>query len=76
MKKVTKFTSFLIIPLGILLFLEAFVMRSELVDSAILSSSAASASQVRGAISREHWSGFCRKCRRLWNRRLPEATAW
>lgn len=41
MKKVTKFTSFLIIPLGILLFLEAFVMRSELVDSAILSSSAA-----------------------------------
>ena len=52
MKKVTKFTSFLIIPLGILLFLEAFVMRSELVDSAILSSSAASASQVR-----EHFPG-------------------
>lgn len=76
MKKVTKFTSFLIIPLGILLFLEAFVMRSELVDSAILSSSAASVSQVQGAFSWEHRSGFCRKCRRLWNRRLPEAIVW
>lgn len=41
MRKVTKFTSFLIIPLGIVLFLEAFVLRGTLVDEAVVSSAAA-----------------------------------
>ena len=41
MRKVTKFTSFLIIPLGILLFLEAFVLRNAPVDEAVVSSAAA-----------------------------------
>ena len=41
MRKVTKFTSFLIIPLGIVLFLEAFVLRGTPVDEAVVSSAAA-----------------------------------
>ncbi len=41
MKKVTRFTSFLIIPLGILLFLEAFFLRQAPVDTAVVSSAAA-----------------------------------
>lgn len=41
MQKVTRFTSFLIIPLGILLFLEAFLLRGTPADQAIISSSAA-----------------------------------
>lgn len=41
MQKVTRFTSFLIIPLGILLFLEAFLLRGTPADQAIVSSSAA-----------------------------------
>ncbi len=41
MRKVTKFTSFLIIPLGVLLFLEAFVLRNSPVDEAVVSSAAA-----------------------------------
>lgn len=41
MRKVTKFTSFLIIPLGILLFLEAFLLRKAAVDEAVVTSAAA-----------------------------------
>ena len=41
MKKVTRFTSFLIIPLGILLFLEAFFLRQAPADTAVVSSAAA-----------------------------------
>lgn len=41
MKKVTRFTSFLIIPLGILLFIEALVLRGTNVNEAVVSSSAA-----------------------------------
>ena len=41
MQKVTRFTSFLIIPLGIMLFLEAFLLRGTPADEAIVSSSAA-----------------------------------
>lgn len=41
MRKVTHFTSFLIIPLGILLFLEAFILRHAPVDEAVVSSAAA-----------------------------------
>lgn len=41
MRKVTHFTSFLIIPLGILLFLEAFFLRQAPVEEAVISSSAA-----------------------------------
>lgn len=41
MRKVTRFTSMLILPLGILLFLEAFVLRDAPVDEAVVSSSAA-----------------------------------
>lgn len=41
MRKVTHFTSFLIIPLGILLFLEAFILRHTPVDEAVVSSAAA-----------------------------------
>jgi len=41
MKQVTRFTSFLIVPLGILLFLEAITLRHVLVSEAIVSSSAA-----------------------------------
>ncbi len=41
MKKVTRFTSFLIIPLGILLFLEAFVLRDMSFGESVISFSAA-----------------------------------
>lgn len=41
MKKVTRFTSFLIVPLGILLFLEALFLRNSSVSESIISSSAA-----------------------------------
>lgn len=41
MRKVTHFTSFLIIPLGILLFLEAFILRHAPADEAVVSSTAA-----------------------------------
>ncbi len=41
MKQVTRFTSFLIVPLGILLFLEAIILRQVLVSDAVVSSSAA-----------------------------------
>lgn len=41
MRKVTHFTSFLIIPLGILLFLEAFILRHAPADEAVVSSAAA-----------------------------------
>ena len=41
MRKVTRFTSFLIIPLGMLLFVEAFVLRKALVNEAVVSSAAA-----------------------------------
>ncbi|MFQ9933595.1 MAG: cation-translocating P-type ATPase [Lachnospiraceae bacterium] len=41
MRKVTHFTSFLIIPLGIILFLEAFFLRDTPVNEAVVSSSAA-----------------------------------
>jgi cation-transporting ATPase E len=41
MKRVTRFTSFLIVPLGILLFLEAIMLRHVLVSDAVVSSSAA-----------------------------------
>lgn len=41
MRKVTHFTSFLILPLGILLFLEAFFLRNTPVDDAVVSSAAA-----------------------------------
>lgn len=41
MRKVTRFTSTLIIPLGILLFLEAFVLRKAPVNEAVVASAAA-----------------------------------
>lgn len=41
MRRVTKFTSFLIVPLGILLFIEAMVVRGAAFDTAVVSSSAA-----------------------------------
>ena len=41
MRKVPHFTSFLILPLGILLFLEAFYLRHTPVDEAVISSAAA-----------------------------------
>lgn len=41
MKKVTRFTSFLIVPLGILLFLEAVILRDSSVRDSIVSSAAA-----------------------------------
>lgn len=41
MRKVTHFTSFLIIPLGILLFAEAFILRQTPADEAVVSSAAA-----------------------------------
>lgn len=40
MKKVTKITSYMIIPLGIILFLEAYVLRGSAMDAAVISSSA------------------------------------
>lgn len=41
MRKVTRLTSFLIIPLGLLLFLEAYILRRSPVDQAVVSSAAA-----------------------------------
>ncbi len=41
MRKVTKFTSFLIIPLGILLFMEAYMLRGNALSESVVSSSAA-----------------------------------
>ena len=41
MRKVTRLTSFLIIPLGILLLMEALVVRNGAVDTAVVSSAAA-----------------------------------
>jgi len=41
MKRVTRFTSFLIVPLGILLFLEAVILRHVLPAGAVISSAAA-----------------------------------
>ena len=41
MRKVTRFTSSLIIPLGILLFLEAFVLRKAPVNESVVASAAA-----------------------------------
>ncbi|SFB29200.1 cation-translocating P-type ATPase [Clostridium frigidicarnis] len=41
MKKVTNITSFIIIPVGILLFLQAFFFRGELLKSSVISTSAA-----------------------------------
>lgn len=40
MKKVTKFTSFLIVPLGILLFAQAFFYRGEMLDASVVTTSA------------------------------------
>lgn len=40
MKKVTKFTSFLIVPLGVLLFVQAFFVRGAAVDAAVVATSA------------------------------------
>ena len=40
MKKVTKFTSFLIVPLGVLLFVQAFFFRSVPIDTAVVATSA------------------------------------
>ena len=41
MRKVTRFTSFLIVPLGILLFIEAFLLRSAPFDTAVVATAAA-----------------------------------
>lgn len=41
MKKVTRWTSLFIVPLGILLFLEATVLRQSSISSAVVSSAAA-----------------------------------
>lgn len=40
MQKVTKFTSFLIIPLGLIMFLEAYCLRNDSVNVAVVSTSA------------------------------------
>jgi cation-transporting P-type ATPase E len=40
MKKVTQFTSFLIVPLGVLLFVQAFFLRSVPIDTAVVATSA------------------------------------
>lgn len=40
MRKVTKVTSFMIVPLGIILFLEAYFLRHDLLSEAVISSSA------------------------------------
>ena len=37
-KKIAKFTSYIIVPLGILLFLQAFFLRSDTVDVAVIKS--------------------------------------
>ena len=41
MRKVTHFTSFLIVPLGVVLFLEAYFLRNTSINEAVVSSSAA-----------------------------------
>ena len=41
MRRVTHFTSFLILPLGIILFLESYLLRNASVETAVVSSSAA-----------------------------------
>lgn len=41
MKKVTNLTGFMIIPLGIIFFLEAYFIRGDAIDAAVISSSAA-----------------------------------
>ena len=41
MRKVTKITSYIIIPVGLLLFLEAYFFRGELIKSSVISTSAA-----------------------------------
>lgn len=41
MRKLTRFTSFLILPLGILLFIEAFLLRSAPFDTAVVTTAAA-----------------------------------
>ena len=41
MRKVTKITSYIIIPVGLLLFLEAYFFRGELIKSSVVSTSAA-----------------------------------
>ena len=41
MRKVTRFTSFFILPLGVLLFLEAYFLRNTQADAAIVSTAAA-----------------------------------
>ncbi|WP_315080926.1 cation-translocating P-type ATPase [uncultured Clostridium sp.] len=40
MKKVTKLTSFIIIPVGVLLFVEAYFFRDEVIKSSVISTSA------------------------------------
>ncbi|NFU30178.1 HAD family hydrolase, partial [Clostridium botulinum] len=40
MKKVTKLTSFIIIPVGVLLFVEAYFFRGEVIKSSVISTSA------------------------------------
>ena len=40
MRKVTKVTSFMIVPLGIILFLEAYFLRHDILSEAVISSSA------------------------------------
>lgn len=40
MKKVTKFTSFLIVPLGLLMFIQAYFFRNAPLDTAVISTSA------------------------------------
>ena len=41
MKKITKFTSFVIIPFGIILFIQAFVIREENLTQSVIATSAA-----------------------------------
>ena len=41
MRRVTHFTSFLIVPLGIILFLESYLLRNSSIETAVVSSSAA-----------------------------------
>ena len=40
MKKVTKFTGFLIVPLGVLLFVQAYFFRGAPIDTAVVATSA------------------------------------
>lgn len=41
MKKVTKFTSFVIIPIGVILFLQAYIVRDSSIEASIIATSAA-----------------------------------